>query len=193
MTNTTIKEFRSDNGTEYTSNAFRQYLKDNGIKHNTSVEYCPQSNGKAEGLNRTLIERARCMILEANVSLKLWTVAVDTANYLRNRSPSEAINGKTPYELMYKSLPKIKHLKIFGCAAYPLDTEKKNDKFEATAHKNCIMVGYGDKEGIYWIYNKENNKIFRSRDVKFNEESVLTHSTEVEFDVITQIQEEDKK
>ena len=35
------------------------------------------------------------------------------------------------------------------------------------------MIGYGDTDGIYWIYNTENHKIFRSRDVKFNEKSIL--------------------
>jgi transposase InsO family protein len=40
---------------------FQNYLKQNGIIHNTSVAYCPQSNEKAERLNRTLVEKARCM------------------------------------------------------------------------------------------------------------------------------------
>ena len=62
-----IKEFRTDNGREYLSNEFQKYLKDSGIQHNTSVEYCPQLNGKAERLNRTLIEKARCMLIP-------WTV-----------------------------------------------------------------------------------------------------------------------
>jgi hypothetical protein len=35
------------------------------------------------------------------------------------------------------------------------------------------MVGYGEKEGIYWIYDNRNHKLFRSRDVQFNEESIL--------------------
>ena len=65
MSDNKIKEFRTDNGTECKSNDIQKYLKDNGIKHNTSVEYCHQSNGKAERLNRTLLEKARCMIILA--------------------------------------------------------------------------------------------------------------------------------
>ena len=76
----------------------KNYLKECGIKHNTSVEYCPQSNRKAERVNRTLITKARCMLIEANVGLNLWTAAVETANYLRNRSPSSVLHGKSPYE-----------------------------------------------------------------------------------------------
>ena len=61
---------------------------------------------------------------------------------------------------MFRILPNIEHLRIFGCSAYPLDLVNKNDKFEATAIKNCIMIGYGDSEGIYWIYNKDKKKFF---------------------------------
>ena len=59
MTNDKIKELRTDNGREYLSNSFKAYLKENGIKHNTSVEYCPQMTGNPERLNRTLVEKAR--------------------------------------------------------------------------------------------------------------------------------------
>ncbi len=49
---------------------------------------------------------------------------------------------------------------------FPLNFNDK-DKFEVRAFENCKMIGYGDTDGIYWIYNTENHKIFRSRDVKF--------------------------
>ncbi len=74
------------------STEFSKYLKDNGIDHYTSVAYCPQSNGKAERLNQTLIEKARCMIIAAKVNYNLWTTAIDTANYIRNRSPTSSLN-----------------------------------------------------------------------------------------------------
>jgi hypothetical protein len=41
------------------------------------------------------------------------------------------------------------------------------------------MIGYGVTDGIYWIYNTENQKIFRSRDVKFNEKSILDTSISI--------------
>ena len=70
---------------------------------------------------------------------------------------------------MFKKLPKLNHLRIFGCQAYPLDLGNKKDKFEPVAKRNCNLVGYGDKEGIYWLLDEDTNKIFRSRDVRFNE------------------------
>ena len=70
---------------------------------------------------------------------------------------------------MFKKLPSLKHLKVFECKAFPLIVDNKRDKFEPTAQANCVMASYDECDGIYWIYNKSTRKIFRSRDVKFNE------------------------
>ena len=188
-TNRKIKEFRTDNGKEYMSSEFKDYLKEHGIKHNTSVAYCPQSNGKAERLNRTLIEKARCMLIAAKLRKNLWGAAITTANYLRNISPSSNLDGKSPYEVSFNKLPKINHLRIFGCEAYPLNL-KDRGKFEAVAESNCIFIGYGEKEGIYWLLDQNKNKAFRSRDLKFNENSVfneLTHR-QVQEEIIDEVE-----
>ncbi len=41
------------------------------------------------------------MLNGANLNFNLWAAAIDTANYLRNRSPSSVLNNKTPYEIFY--------------------------------------------------------------------------------------------
>ena len=56
-----MKFFKSDNGGEYISTEFQQNVKQNGIKHLRSEPNCPQSNGKTERLNLTLLMKARCM------------------------------------------------------------------------------------------------------------------------------------
>ena len=67
-----IRELRTDNGLEYFSNEFQNFLSDEEIKHLTSVAYVPQSNGKAEELNRTLLEKARSMLTTAKLDLYMW-------------------------------------------------------------------------------------------------------------------------
>ena len=188
-----IKELRTDNGGEYLSNNFKNYLKENGIKHNTSVSYCSQSNGKSERLNLTLIEKARCMLIQANLENNMWGAAILTANYLRNISPSEPLNGKSPFEVRFNRLPNIQHLRVFGCKAYPLKLNNKESSYAPVAKENCILIGYGDKEGIYWILDRSKNKAFRSRDVRFDEKPIV-FSQNVEIiskDVETEVEDED--
>ena len=43
-----VKTLRSDNGGEYTSRAFKQYLSGKGIRHQKTVPYTPMQNGVAE-------------------------------------------------------------------------------------------------------------------------------------------------
>jgi transposase InsO family protein len=46
--NALIKGWRSDAGSKFTSKAFRDYLKDNGIHIHQSAPYAHQQNGRAE-------------------------------------------------------------------------------------------------------------------------------------------------
>ena len=46
-----IKVFRSDNGGEFMSNKFDDFLKKEGIARQTSTPYTPQENGVAEHAN----------------------------------------------------------------------------------------------------------------------------------------------
>lgn len=80
-----IKKLRTDNAKEYLSKEFSNFLEEEGIKRQLSVEYCPQQNGVAERANRTLVEMARCMLLQSGVPNSLWAEAINTAAYIRNR------------------------------------------------------------------------------------------------------------
>ena len=62
-----IKSFRSDRGGEYLSQAFLDYLKDNGILSQWTPPYMPQHNGVAEGRNRTLLDIVRSMMGKADL------------------------------------------------------------------------------------------------------------------------------
>ena len=54
-----VKVLRTDNGGEYTSKEFEQYLKKQGRQHELTVPKTPHQNGVAERMNRTLVETIR--------------------------------------------------------------------------------------------------------------------------------------
>ncbi|KAG7533199.1 Ribonuclease H-like superfamily [Arabidopsis thaliana x Arabidopsis arenosa] len=97
--NAKIKIFRSDNGGEYTSHAFKQHLAKHGIIHQTSCPYTPQQNGVAERKNRHLMEVARSMMFHTNVPKRFWSDAVVLACYLINRTPTKILQDSSPFEV----------------------------------------------------------------------------------------------
>ena len=50
-----IVRLRTDNGGEYLTNEFMDYLKSRGIQHELTVPYSPEQNGVAERMNCTLM------------------------------------------------------------------------------------------------------------------------------------------
>ncbi len=79
---TKIKCLRTDNGGEYTSKAFEDFLKSKGIKHELTVPYTPQQNGVSERMNRTLQDMARTQLAHAKLPRIFWAKAVNTATYI---------------------------------------------------------------------------------------------------------------
>ena len=91
-----IKVLRVDNGGGFCSKEFEEFCKKCGIAQQKTTPYTPQQNGVAERMNKTLMERARSMLSGAGLGQEFWAEAVDTACYLVNRSPSSALEDKTP-------------------------------------------------------------------------------------------------
>ena len=119
-----VKRIRSDNAGEFTSAEFRSLLVRNSIKQEFSAPYSPHQNGTAERSWRTLFEMARCMLIDAKLPKKLWTYALKTAAYIRNRCYNPR-TGKTPFEMMTGEQPNLKNMKIFGSPCYAYLQEKE--------------------------------------------------------------------
>ena len=180
-TNKRIKILRSDGGGEYVNHKFRTYLQNYGIKHQVTVPYSPQQNGVAERFNRTVVEMTRTLLHSANLPYTFWAEAINTATYIRNRCVSSALENTrvTPEELWTGNKPDVSNLRKFGCTAYVLINNRH--KLQPKARK-CIFLGYETNTKGYRLWNTEINKVFISRDVKFNEErhsGFETHSPEM--------------
>lgn len=87
QTSSRIKSMVNDNGGEYTSTLFTDFVKDQGIKMLLTAPYTPQQNPVAEIGNRTTTEKARTLLKQAGLPTMFWAEAVATAVYLENITP----------------------------------------------------------------------------------------------------------
>ncbi|CAM8963279.1 unnamed protein product [Rhodiola kirilowii] len=140
QSNLKVKCLRTDNGLEFCNKAFDDFCAENGIKRHHTVPGTPQQNGTAERMNRTLLEKVRCMLISSGLKPSLWGEAVVTAAYLINRSPSSVIGFKTPQEMWTGKPPNLNHLRPFGCSAY---AKVSQGKLKPRAVK-CVMLSYPD-------------------------------------------------
>ncbi|GKV35094.1 hypothetical protein SLEP1_g43407 [Rubroshorea leprosula] len=139
------------------------------LRTDNGLEYC------SERMNRTLLERARCMLSNAGLSKDFWAEAVKHASYLVNWSPSIAIGLKTLEELWSGSPADYSQLRIFGCPVY---AHVRDGKLEPRVVK-CIFLGYAYEVKGYrlWCVQKS-PRFLMSRDVTFDESTMLQKAKE---------------
>lgn len=106
-----VKCIQSDNGGEYSSNEFEGFLKSQGFTRRLTIPYNPKQNGVAEHKNRSLLDTARCLLIQSGLPSRFWAEAVNAANHIRNRCPTESLNGRTPYEAWTGNIPDVSHLR----------------------------------------------------------------------------------
>ncbi|KAG8490688.1 hypothetical protein CXB51_013811 [Gossypium anomalum] len=164
-----IKYLHTDNGLEFYFDEFNRLCKSEGIMRHLTIRHTPQQNGVAEQMNRTIMEMVRCMLSNANLPKSFWAEAASTKCFLINRSPSVAIEKKTPQEVWSGNPANYSDLKIFGCPTYAhIDNGKLEPRFI-----KCVFLGY--KAGVkgYKLWRSENRKFMISRDVVFDETAML--------------------
>lgn len=82
-------------------------------------------------MNQTIMDKARYLILDANLDKKFWAEAVSTTTYLVNRTLARALKHKTPEEVWTGKKPNLSHLRVFGVRALahiPKQSRKKWDE-----------------------------------------------------------------
>ena len=65
-----VNILRTDNGGEYTSKQFEDFLKREGIHHEHTVPKTPEQNGVAERINQTLVETVRALLSDSKLPKK---------------------------------------------------------------------------------------------------------------------------
>ncbi len=114
LTGRNLKIIRSDRGKEYLNEQFSQFCSSRGISLNTAPAYVHELNGTAERYNRTIMNRARCLLIDTGIEICYWPECVRTAAYLGNRLLANTMEKKSPYEIFFGKCPNVSNLRVFG-------------------------------------------------------------------------------
>ena len=92
------------------------------------------------------------MIYHAKVPLKSWAEAVNTAVYLRNRSPTGVLKDKTPFECWFGEKPDVSNLRVLGSICFVHTPDNLREKLDPKSTK-AIFVGYPLGTKGYKLYD----------------------------------------
>lgn len=155
--NLRVFKTRCDNGKEYVNKNILQFCREKGIVLDLTIIYTPQLNGRAERMNRTLMDKTRALLFQSNAPLDLWSEALLCANYIINRSPTSALEHSTPAEIWYGERPDLSNLQVFGAVAYSKilhNLKKLDDRSE-----KLTFVGYAPHGFKLWDSQQRTIKI----------------------------------
>ena len=165
----------------FTSSKLKTFASQLGIALPPTTPHIAQSNGRAERAGRTLMDRARAAMIEANMPTELWPFAVQTATVITDLLPTRANSDfQSPHYRLFTALglsqeasvPYIKHLRVFGCTAYVHlkgAYQANTDKFGPRAEVGRL-VGYDGHHGkIFYVWFPDTGRIARVSSVRFSE------------------------
>lgn len=183
-TNCKLKAIRCDNGGEYVSKDFDDFLGNHGIERDPTVPYNPHQNGVAERLNRTLMELVRAMLHYKSIPKRFWAEALSVAVYIRNRVTTRGLSGNvTPFEMWNGRKPNLNHLRVFGSRCWYTVRTTLPSKLDARA-REAILIGYARRTQGYKLWDESKKKVVVSRDVKFDELGVSENAPKEDNDLL---------
>ena len=165
------KKLRQDNAKEFLSEQFKMYSLDAGILQEKTIQETPQQNGLAERCNRTLLEMARCLLIDSGLTKMMWGAAIVHATRIRNLVVRR--EEKRPTELMRGIKPKlwIRKLSIFGCKVFTRKRDRDVSKLEPKALEGKF-VGYAEWDNWYLVYVPNTSNVTAVREVIIKESEV---------------------
>ena len=93
---------------------------------------------------------------------------------LINRGTSSALDGGIPKEAWTGKKVNYSFMRTFGCEAFVHIDKENRTNLEAKSNK-CTFIGYRVDDFGYRLWDYENHKNTRSRDVVFNEKAMYKY------------------
>ena len=149
----TPKKLSQDNAKEFLSEQFKTYCLDAGILQEKTIPETPQQKGLAERCNRTLLEMARCLLIDSGLPKMMWGAAILRAARIRNLAVRRG-EERCPAELMRGIKPKLPFSKlyIFGCTIFMRKRDRDFSKLEPNALKENLWATLKETTDTWCTY-----------------------------------------
>ena len=175
--NMDVRIIRSDNGGEFTGEAFKRALLNENIWHELTQPYSPEQNGIGAHEWKILV-MVRCMLRSADAPKFLWAEAAEYAvhilNSLPHRSNPDCIS---PYERWNDIKPKLDSLFVWGSPAYVLiPKQRRKDSKLGDVSITGMIVGVARNREAFRIYIPSQHCIFESSDIEIDEHELVTRA-----------------
>jgi transposase InsO family protein len=92
----------TDRGGEFTTSSFTDHCTKQGVQRHLAAPYTLEQNRVVERRNQSVMGMAHNMLKVMAMPSWFWGEAVLMAVFILNRSPTQSIDGKTPYEVWHE-------------------------------------------------------------------------------------------
>ena len=155
------KCLRTDNGGEYSSNAFRRFCREFQVKQYFTVPNTPQQNSVAERYNRVITEMTRCLLAKTKLSKMFWVRAMSTAVRFRNLCPTSSNETRLlQTEMHYGQPSKVSYLRVFDWVSNYL--VRGNRRRLDPKGKKSKFIGYDEESKAYLLMDLEARRVVRA-------------------------------
>ncbi|RDW86563.1 uncharacterized protein DSM5745_03205 [Aspergillus mulundensis] len=203
-----IQFLHMDNETSQLSNDFKFVKEQWGLAFETTVPDTPEQNGASERSGGIILQRARALLLAANMPRNLVSEAMKASVYILNRTPTRDEKNKWFVPLQkFRALTgntrpvNIANVFKFGSLAYWRPKIPDSHKMEPRAAIG-YLCGYEEAHNIWRIWNPRAKatrySVIRARDVVFDEartydENDPIHTAGLRYAIPAHVDEKEKE
>jgi hypothetical protein len=135
------RHYHFDNERFAKSNEVVRHCADEGIRISTTTSYNPKQNGQVEIHQHHILKGTACILGEANADLRLWPLAIYFEEWIKFRTPTAGLKGKSPYEIIHGEAPDLSFVRIWMSKAYGLVMKNHPLRVQSAKFDGVSMIG----------------------------------------------------
>ena len=164
-----IGRVHSDNGGEFMSRQFEEFLADSNIHHTTSPPHVHQLNGVAERSIKSIMDLVRAVRVDSACPMCFWDYLAEHACDVLNRTTCPGKAESSCYECLTGEKPKVMHIMPVGCRAFAVKPSVSKTNIEPKSWKGINLGRNSQSPGAYNVWVPSESRVVVTSDVFFDE------------------------